>query len=66
LGVEVALYKPSRSKREAIENILRDLDPGIREYARVVLENMTLEELSEIKREDLLKRIEELKKRLLK
>jgi hypothetical protein len=62
----VALYKPSRSKKEAIENILRDLDPGIREYARTVLENMTLEELSRIKREDLFKRIEELKKKSLK
>lgn len=63
---KVALYKPSRSKKEAIENILRDLDPGIREYARTVLENMTLEELSRIKREDLFKRIEELKKKSLK
>jgi hypothetical protein len=62
----VALYKPSRSKKEAIENILRDLDPGICEYARTVLENMTLEELSRIKREDLFKRIEELKKKSLK
>ncbi len=66
MGFEVALYKPSRSKKEVIENILRDLDPGIREYARAVLENMTLEELSEIKREDLFKRVEELKKKLLK
>jgi hypothetical protein len=38
VGFEVALYKPSRSKKEVIENILRDLDPGIREYARAVLE----------------------------
>jgi len=62
----VALYKPSRSKKEIIENILRDLDPSLRESARVLLENMTLEELSEIKREDIIKRLEELKKRLVK
>lgn len=62
----MALYKPSRSKKEIIENILRDLDPSLRESARVLLENMTLEELSEIKREDIIKRLEELKKRLVK
>jgi len=60
----VALYKPSKSKREVIENILKDMDPSIREYARAVLENMSLEELSRLKIEDLLKRIEELKKKL--
>ena len=60
----MALYKPSKSKREVIENILKDMDPSIREYARAVLENMSLEELSRLKIEDLLKRIEELKKKL--
>ncbi|MCC6011328.1 MAG: hypothetical protein LM556_02880 [Desulfurococcaceae archaeon] len=62
-GSDLALYKPSKSKREAIENILRDIDPSIREYARAILENMSLEEISGIKRDELLKRIEEFKKK---
>ncbi len=62
----MALYKPSKSKKEVIESILRDLDPSLRESARVLLENMTLEELSEIKKEDIIKRLDELKKKLVK
>jgi CRP-like cAMP-binding protein len=65
-GGVLALYKPFKSKREVIENILRDLDPSLREYARVVLENMALEELLGTSREELLKRLEELKKKSIK
>jgi uncharacterized protein (UPF0305 family) len=63
-GCDLALYKPSKSKREIIENILRDIDPSIRDYARAILENMSLEEISSTKREEFLKRIEEFKKKI--
>ncbi|MEM3926314.1 MAG: hypothetical protein QXU13_01855 [Desulfurococcaceae archaeon] len=44
-GEEMAIYRPSRDKKQVIENILKDLDPALRDLARSVLENMKLEEL---------------------
>ncbi|MEM4528622.1 MAG: hypothetical protein QXS23_05475 [Desulfurococcaceae archaeon] len=41
----MAIYRPSRDKKQVIENILKDLDPALRDLARSVLENMKLEEL---------------------
>ncbi|MCY0868213.1 MAG: hypothetical protein OWQ48_03160 [Desulfurococcus sp.] len=58
----MALYKPGRSRKEVIEGILRDLDPSLRDLARSILENMRLEELAELKSEDLLRILEEKRK----
>lgn len=58
----MAIYKPSKDKKKAIEDILRDLDPSIREMALAVLENIIQEEKAEITREDLMKLIERYKK----
>jgi len=62
----MAIYRPSRDKRKLIEDALRDLDPGTRELARRVIENMLMEEKAELTSDELLKRIEEVKKRIKK
>jgi hypothetical protein len=59
----MAIYKPSKERKKVIEDILRDLDPATRELARAVLENIMREEETEISKEELFKRISELKKR---
>ncbi|MEM4481582.1 MAG: hypothetical protein QXK88_01035 [Desulfurococcaceae archaeon] len=58
----MSLYKPNRGKRKAIEEALKDLDPATRELARSVLRDMIEGDKGEIDKEDLLKRIEKLKK----
>jgi hypothetical protein len=62
----MAIYRPSRDKRKLIDDALRDLDPGTRELARRVIENMLMEEKAELTSDELLKRIEEVKKRIKK
>ena len=62
----MAIYRPSRDKKKLIEDALRDLDPGTRELARRVIENMLMEEKAELTSDELLKRIEEVKKRIKK
>ena len=62
----MAIYRPGRDKRKLIEDALRDLDPGTRELARRVIENMLMEEKVELTSDELLKRIEEVKKRIKK
>ncbi|MCC6054179.1 MAG: hypothetical protein LM589_02540 [Thermosphaera sp.] len=62
----MAIYRPGRDKRKLIEDALRDLDPGTRELARRVIENMLMEEKAELTSDELLKRIEEVKKRIKK
>lgn len=62
----MAVYKPARDRKKAIEDILKDLDPATRELARRVLENMIKEEAVEIKEEEFHKHIEELKKKMSK
>jgi uncharacterized protein (UPF0305 family) len=59
----MAIYKPSKERKKVIEDILRDLDPATRELARAVLENIMREEETEISKEELFKRISELKKK---
>ncbi|MEM0001716.1 MAG: hypothetical protein QXS24_04385 [Desulfurococcaceae archaeon] len=59
----MAIYKPSKEKRKVIEDILRDLDPATRDLARVFLENIMKEGAKEINPEELLKYINELKKK---
>lgn len=59
----MAIYKPSKEKRKVIEDILRDLDPATRDLARVFLENIMKENAKEITPEELLKYINELKKK---
>lgn len=59
----MAIYKPSKNKKKAIEEVLRDLDPATRELARAVLENILREETLEANREEIYKHIEELKKK---
>ncbi|MEM0004185.1 MAG: hypothetical protein QXE10_05655 [Desulfurococcaceae archaeon] len=59
----MAIYKPSKERKKVIEDILRDLDPATRELARAVLENIMKEEETEISKEELFKRISELKKK---
>jgi hypothetical protein len=62
----MAIYRPGRDKRKLIEDALRDLDPGTRELARRVIENMLMEEKAELTSDELLRRIEEVKKRIKK
>jgi hypothetical protein len=62
----MAIYRPGRDKRKLIEDALRDLDPDTRELARRVIENMLMEEKAELTSDELLKRIEEVKKRIKK
>lgn len=59
----MAIYKPSRDRKKAIEDLLRDLDPSLRELARAILENMRQEELMELTQDDLHKLLEKYKKR---
>jgi uncharacterized protein (UPF0305 family) len=59
----MAIYKPSKERKKVIEDILRDLDPATRELARAVLENIMKEEETEISKDELFKRISELKKK---
>lgn len=59
----MAIYRPSKDKKKALEEALRDLDPATRELARAVLENMLKEEVVELDREKISKYIEELKKK---
>lgn len=58
----MAIYKPSKERKKVIEDILKDLDPATRELARAVLENIIKEEEMEINKEELFKRLSELKK----
>ncbi|ACL10447.1 hypothetical protein [Desulfurococcus amylolyticus] len=53
----MSIYRPGKDKKQVIDNILKDLDPSLREIARVILENMSLEELAEVDREELYKRL---------
>ena len=39
-----------RKKREIIEEITRDLSPGVRDEARRILENLSMEELMDRRR----------------
>lgn len=59
----MSIYRPSKDRKKTIENALKDLDPATRELARIVLENLSREGVLEVSREELYKRIEELKKR---
>ncbi|MEM4718341.1 MAG: hypothetical protein QXE81_06285 [Desulfurococcaceae archaeon] len=62
IGYVMAIYKPGKDRKKAIEDALRDLDPSIREMAIAVLENIIQEERAEISREDLAKLIAKIKK----
>lgn len=62
----MALYKPGKGKRSPVEEALKDLDPATRELARSILKDLLEEDSTEIDREELLKRIEELKKKIQK
>lgn len=59
----MSIYRPSKDRKKTIENALKDLDPATRELARIVLENLSREGALEVSREELYKRIEEIKKR---
>ncbi|MEM0000017.1 MAG: hypothetical protein QXH02_00430 [Desulfurococcaceae archaeon] len=61
----MAIYRPSKSKKKAIEDVLRDLDPATRELARTVLENILREEALEVSVEELRKYVESIKKKQL-
>lgn len=61
--VLMSVYRPGRGKRKVIEEVLRDLDPATRDLARVILENIMKEEAREISPEELLKHVDELKKK---
>ncbi len=56
------MYRPSRDKKKQLEELLKDLDPATRELARSVLENILIEEKSEEELDELLKKLEVLKK----
>jgi len=56
------VYRPSRDKKKQLEELLKDLDPATRELARSVLENILIEEKSEEELDELLKKLEVLKK----
>lgn len=62
----MAIYRPSRDKKKAIDELLRDLDPGLREMARAVLENMRQEEIAELTKDELQKMLEKYKKKYSK
>ena len=62
----MSIYKPSKDKRKALEEALKDLDPATRELARVILENMIKEEELELTREKIEAYIEKLKKKQIK
>jgi len=49
----MAIYKAGKDKRQVIEEILRDLDPGLREAAREMLENIPYEELIRLEKSEL-------------
>ncbi|AFL66105.1 MAG: hypothetical protein QXP97_07185 [Desulfurococcus sp.] len=53
----MSIYRPGKDKKQVIDDMLKDLDPSLREIARVILENMSLEELVEVDREELYKRL---------
>jgi len=61
----MAIYRPSKNRKRVIEDALRDLDPATRELARIIFEDLLREEGREIDKEDLYRRIEELKKKKL-
>lgn len=44
----MSIFKPDKriSKKELIENALKDLDPSIREQARIILEKLDTDTLS--------------------
>jgi len=44
-GSTVSTYKPSLSKKKAIEEVIRDLSPGIRELAKEIIEGDLREKL---------------------
>ncbi|MEL9909523.1 MAG: hypothetical protein QW389_08130 [Desulfurococcus sp.] len=59
----MSIYRPGKNKKQVIDDMLKDLDPSLREIARVILENMSLEELVEVNREELYKRLKKQAKR---
>lgn len=59
----MSIYRPGKDKKQVIDDMLKDLDPSLREMARVILENMSLEELVEVNREELYKRLKKQAKR---
>lgn len=59
----MAIYKPSKNKKKAIEDLLKDLDPATRELARTVLENIFRKEALKVGEEELHKYVESIKKK---
>ncbi|ADV64624.1 hypothetical protein [Desulfurococcus mucosus] len=53
----MAVFKPGKNRREIIEELLRDLDPSLREEARRLLESMSPDELAGLRKEDVYRRL---------
>jgi len=49
----MAIYRAGKNRKLVIEEILKDLDPGLREAAREILENMSYDELTRLEKSEL-------------
>jgi len=49
----MAIYRAGKNRRQVIEEILKDLDPGLREAARDILENIPYDELTRLEKSEL-------------
>lgn len=49
----MAIYRAGKNRRQVIEEILKDLDPDLREAARDILENMPYDELTRLEKSEL-------------
>jgi len=49
----MAIYRAGKNRKRVIEEILKDLDPGLREAAREILENMSYDELTRLEKSEL-------------